>query len=99
MKLTWDDTKLYHSGDDFFAELVSLIRHAKKSVTLESYIFEMDPLSDIILVELQLAIWRGCAVRLLVDGVGSYFWVDALKKRCAAENIPLRVYHPVPGIL
>ena len=99
MKTNWDEVKLYHSGDEYYAELVSLIRHAKKSVTLESYIFEMDPLSDIILVELQLAVWRGCEVRLLVDGVGSYFWVDALTKRCHMENIPFRIYHPVPGIL
>jgi cardiolipin synthase len=99
MKKTWDETKLYHRGDEFFAELISCIRHAKTSVTLESYIFELDPLSDILLVELQLAVWRGCDVRLLVDGVGSYFWVETLTRRCAQEKIRFRVYHPVPTLL
>jgi cardiolipin synthase len=98
MKNTWDEIKLYHSGDAFFAEFVARIRHAKKSITLESYIFEVDPLSDIILVELQLAVWRGCEVQLLVDGVGSFFWVDLLTKRCLKEGIRFRVYHPVPSI-
>ncbi len=99
MKRDWDKVQLYHKGDEFFAEMISSIRSAKKSITLESYIFELDPVTEILLVELQLAGWRGCSVRLLVDGVGSFFATEALKKRCARDGIQFRVYHPMPGIL
>lgn len=98
MNTRWNEAKLYHSGDEFFAEAVSCIRRAKETVSLESYIFEMDFIADILLVEMQLASLRGCKVRLLVDGVGSFFWTDTIRKRCAQEGIEFRVYHPVPGI-
>jgi cardiolipin synthase len=96
---TWDRILLFHSGDEFFTELISSIRRAKKSVTLEFYIFELDKVSEILFSELQLAVLRGCNVRLLVDGVGSFFWLDSIGKRCQREGILFRVYHPMPGFL
>lgn len=99
MNKSWDHTQIFHNGDDFFTELISQIRRAKSLITLEFYIFEMDAISDILLVELQLAVLRGCEVRLLVDGIGSLFWVDSLEKRCRREGILFRIYHPFPTFL
>lgn len=99
MAKTWDRVHLFHSGDEFFTELISSIRRAQTSITLEFYIFEIDPLTDILFSELQMAVLRGCEVYLLVDGVGSFFWLDAISKRCHNEGIHFRIYHPLPGFL
>lgn len=99
MTKTWDHIQLFHSGDEFFTELISSIRRAEKTITLEFYIFEIDPITDVLLTELQLAVLRGCQVRLLVDGVGSLFYLDALQKRCLREGVEFRVYRPLPSLL
>lgn len=93
---SWNEVKLFHNGDDFFTELISSIRRAQKSITLETYIFEIDALTDLVLVELQLAVWRGCEVKLLVDGIGSLFWLDELQSRCENDGLLFRAYHPLP---
>lgn len=99
MAITWDKVQIFHSGDEFFNALISNIRRAKESITLEFYIFEIDPVTDELLNELQLAVLRGCDVRLLVDGVGSLFYLDALQKRCFREGVQFRIYHPLPSFL
>lgn len=99
MTKTWEQIQIFHSGDEFFTELISSIRRAQKTITLEFYIFEIDALTDILLKELQLAVLRGCEVRLLVDGVGSLFYLDALQKRCVREGVHFRTYHPLPSFL
>jgi len=99
MTKTWDQIQLFHSGDEFFTELLSSIRRARETITLEFYIFEIDPITDVLLEELQLAVLRGCDVRLLVDGVGSLFYLDALQKRCLREGVQFRIYHPLPNFL
>lgn len=95
----WEQIQIFHSGDEFFTELISCIRRAEKSITLEFYIFEIDELTDLLLTELQLAVLRGCDVKLLVDGVGSLFYLDALQKRCVREGVHFRTYHPLPSFL
>jgi len=99
MTKTWDQIQFFHSGDEFFTELISSIRRAEKSISLEFYIFEIDDLTDLLLTELQLAVLRGCEVRLLVDGVGSLFYLEALQKRCVREGVQFRTYRPLPSFL
>jgi len=99
MEKTWNRIQLFHNGDEFFTELIASIRRAQKSITVEFYIFEIDAMTEILLVELQLAALRGCEVQLLVDGVGSFLWLEDLAQRCQQEGIFFRVYHPLPGFL
>lgn len=99
MNKSWEHTQIFHNGDEFFTELISSIRRAKSLITLEFYIFEMDVITDILLVELQLAVLRGCEVRLMVDGVGTLFWLETLERRCRREGIFFKVYHPLPSFL
>jgi len=99
MNKNWDRLQLFHTGDDFFAEIISNIRRAQNSIAVEFYIFEIDAITEILLVELQLAVLRGCEVQLMVDGVGSFFWTEDLARRCRQEGIQFRVYHPLPGII
>lgn len=94
--LTWSDWQFFSRGDDFFSDLISTIRRAKKSITIEVYIFEIDPLTRIILQELEQAVRRGCQVFILVDGFGSYFWLNTLEKECQKKKIRFRVFQPLP---
>lgn len=95
-KLEWSTTQLYFRGDDFFSDLITDIRRAQTRVLLEYYIFEVDPLTLIILSELEQAQKRGCQIHLLVDGFGSYFWVNELEKICKEKKISFQVFHPLP---
>ncbi|HRO66514.1 MAG TPA: phosphatidylserine/phosphatidylglycerophosphate/cardiolipin synthase family protein [Pseudobdellovibrionaceae bacterium] len=94
--LAWTNWLFFHRGDDFFDHLVRRVREARKSIQIETYIFDIDPLTEELLKELGAARRRGCRVQLLVDGVGSYIWLDTLKARCAELGLELRVWVPVP---
>ncbi|MBX3041772.1 MAG: hypothetical protein KF789_13785, partial [Bdellovibrionaceae bacterium] len=94
--LAWTNWRFFHRGDDFFDHLVERIREAQKSIQIETYIFDIDPLTENLLQELGAARKRGCQVRLLVDGVGSYLWLDPLRSHCMELGIELHVWLPVP---
>ncbi len=95
----WSEVHIYHVCDEYFEAILNSIRKAEKSITIESYIFAVDQLTLPIFSELKNAVERGCDVRLLVDGVGSYFWIGELKKVCAQSGVQFRVYHPLPGLV
>jgi cardiolipin synthase len=92
----WTHTELFHSGDAYYTSLLSRIRRARKSITLETYIFAVDRLTQILLEELGQARQRGCQVQLLIDGFGSYYWLPDLEKICREKDLEWRVYHPLP---
>lgn len=96
MSPEWTKTQFFHSGDDYFQSIQKAISEAQHSVFIESYIFSVDPLTLPILDSLKNAKQRGLDVRLLVDGFGSYYWLDNLQKICQDSGIPLKVYHPLP---
>ncbi|MGZ3768972.1 MAG: phospholipase D-like domain-containing protein [Bdellovibrio sp.] len=93
---SWSHVRIFHSGDAYFESLIEDIRNAKKSITIESYIFAYDKLTEIILDELAIALERGCSVKIVVDGFGSYYYIPQLSKICAQKGIEFRVFHPFP---
>ncbi len=96
MNETWAQTKIFHSGDSFFEDLSQNIARAQKSITLESYIFSIDRLTLPLLKSLTDAKNRGCTVKLIVDGFGSYNWIPELDQLCGQAGIELQVFHPLP---
>lgn len=76
--------------------MIADIQLAKTSVTVESYIFANDRLTAKILKALTEAAHRGCDVRLLVDGFGSYGQIRYLKDYCQKNRILFAVFHPIP---
>lgn len=93
----WTHLEFFHTGDDLFDALLERIRHAKKSVRLEYYIFEYDSWTKILLEELGQARRRGCEVQLLVDGIGAYYWQEKIAEECRRNQIDLRIFMPVRG--
>lgn len=92
----WDAVKFYHDGDSYFDAVFKQIESAKKSIWIETYIFEYDQLSRELFEKLKQALARGVEVKLLVDGFGSYYWLTTVVKVCKENKIPLAVFHPIP---
>lgn len=90
------DEIIFNNGDDYFNELLSAIRNAKKSIQFETYIFDQDAIGFKILDELANAAKRGVHIQLLLDGVGSSSWTfnDAMKWR--TKGIELKFFHALP---
>lgn len=93
---SWSFVKIFHSGDEYYQSLLQDIRTAQKSITIESYIFNIDKLTQVILDELGQASARGCSVKIVADGFGSYSSIPQLFQLCAQRGIEFRVFHPFP---
>ena len=92
----WTDSHIFHTGNDYFHALRRDISKAQKRITLESYIFTLDPLTQILLKDLEDARLRGCTVKMILDGFGSYEFIPAIDRICEKAGIELRVFHPFP---
>ncbi len=84
---------LLENGDEIFPAMVRDIRRAKKSVNLETYIFQPDRAGRMVADALIAAARNGVEVRLLVDAWGSKF--KDLKKEFDAAGVQARKYRPV----
>ncbi|QDK45960.1 phosphatidylserine/phosphatidylglycerophosphate/cardiolipin synthase family protein [Bdellovibrio sp. ZAP7] len=93
---SWSAVKLFHNGDAYFESLIQDIQNAKESITIESYIFDLDKLTENILSELSHAVKRGVSVKLILDGFGSYYSIPPVLRYCQQHGIELRVFHIMP---
>ncbi|MBL8993017.1 MAG: phosphatidylserine/phosphatidylglycerophosphate/cardiolipin synthase family protein [Spirochaetia bacterium] len=96
--LPWTRETLYFTGDHFFREIGKRIESARKSVDVESYIFENDELGRRLIRKLISAARRGVRVRVLVDALGSSGSTDALARAFQKSRCEFRIYHPLFGV-
>ncbi len=86
---------LLDRGEDSLLLRVHLIRAARKSIDMQTFIFEKDDAGYLILNELIKAARRGVKVRVLVDQLFSLDDVELLAQLARAQvNFELRVYNP-----
>ena len=95
MSERWQTEKLYYGGDPYFADVLAAINEAKRTVLLETYIYDPDPLGAKIEEALVKAAQRGVTVRVLVDGIGAARWIDRRSPEFDLSGARLRVYHPI----
>ncbi|WP_081111030.1 phosphatidylserine/phosphatidylglycerophosphate/cardiolipin synthase family protein [Bdellovibrio bacteriovorus] len=93
---SWSQVRIFHSGDEYYQSLLEDIRKAQRSITIESYIFALDKLTMPIIEELGKARARGCSVKIVVDGFGSYYYIPQLDRLCSQHGIEFRAFHPFP---
>ena len=93
---SWSRVQIFNIGDDYFKSLRQDIRDAQKSITIESYIFTFDNLTEVILDDLHQARKRGVSVKIIIDGFGSYYSIPQLNKYCSLHKIELRIFNPLP---
>lgn len=92
----WKEEIIFQDGGHFFDALCSAIDAAKKSVELETYIFERDKLGNRVLRHLVHAAQRGVRVRLLLDGVGCSGYSLNDFADVIGRGVETRFYHPLP---
>ena len=75
---------------------IHLIRAAKHSIGLQTYIFDEDDSAQLVLDELRAAAFRGVKVRILIDQLAALRKVETLAALTSLHaNLELRVYNPV----
>jgi len=84
------------SGPDALLARIHLIRSARRSIDLQTYIFGEDDAAHLVLDELQAAAFRGVKVRVLLDQLAALENVSSLAALTSMHaNFELRVYNPV----
>lgn len=92
----WRREEVFHDADSFFRRLLEEIASAKKSIELETYIFDRDRLGLSVLSALVAAASRGVRVRLLIDGFGCWQWTLGQLEELRRDGVSVRAYHPLP---
>jgi len=83
-------------GPDALLARIAMIRGARRSIDLQTYIFDEDDSAQLVLDELQAAAFRGVKVRLLLDQLSALERVSTLAALSGLHaNFVLRVYNPV----
>ncbi len=85
-------------GHDALLARIHLLRAARHSIDVQTYIFDEDDAGHLVLDELLAAARRGVQVRVLVDQLSALRRVDTLAALAGAHaNFRIRIYNPVLG--
>lgn len=86
----------YTETSDFYKAIFEEIKVAKKSIFLETYIFEYFSASKYLIQLLEEAQQRGVEVRVIFDGFGSLSFLNNHLSLLEEKNINYRIFNPVP---
>lgn len=84
-----------NTGDVAYPQMLAAIKSAKSSISLYSYIFNVDPVGQEFIDALIEAKKRGVAICVLVDGVGSQATLRNLTAQMEQAEIDFSVFLPV----
>lgn len=87
--------RLLENGDGFFPVLLEAIGQARRSVHLESYIWETGRICDLLGAALAAAAGRGVRVRLMLDGMGAARMERQLLQRLREAGCTVVFFHDV----
>jgi phosphatidylserine/phosphatidylglycerophosphate/cardiolipin synthase-like enzyme len=86
-------------GDEALLLRIHLIRSARRSVDIQTYIWTNDESARVVLYELFRAAQRGVKVRILVDHMGAHKDPEQLAfVSSLSPNIDTKLYRPVGGM-
>ena len=88
------------SGDDAYSAMIAAIAGARRSVILETYIFDRDPIGLRFADALIAAAKRGVAVRVLIDAVGARYSVPSIVGYLREGGVAAKVFngHIIVGL-
>ncbi|HEX7129410.1 MAG TPA: phospholipase D family protein [Rhodanobacteraceae bacterium] len=90
-----NEATLLEVGEDALAARINLIRAARKSIDIQTYIWSKDDAGLLVLDELVNAARRGVKVRILADQLGSLNDPALLSRLArASTNLEIRLYNP-----
>ncbi|KRE24283.1 cardiolipin synthase [Bosea sp. Root483D1] len=81
------------TGDEAYAAMIAAIAAAERSIILETYIFDRDPLGLRVADALIAAVRRGIAVRVLIDAVGARYSVPSIVGYLQKGGVPVDVFN------
>lgn len=82
------------NGDAAFPQMLDAIASARRSVSLQTYIFDSDEVGGMFREALVRAHQRGVAVRVLVDDIGARYARDAVVRRLRQAGVPAATFLP-----
>ncbi|MBB3226434.1 phosphatidylserine/phosphatidylglycerophosphate/cardiolipin synthase-like enzyme [Luteibacter sp. Sphag1AF] len=86
---------LLEDGETALAARVNLIHAARRSIDVQTYIWEQDDAGNLVLDELIKAARRGVQVRILADQLFSFRDATLLARLArASDNMQIRLYNP-----
>ncbi|MGB3462961.1 MAG: phospholipase D family protein [Rhodanobacter lindaniclasticus] len=86
---------LLNDSEPALAARVNLIRAARRSIDVQTYIWSQDDVGQLVLDELVRAARRGVQVRILADQLFSFNDLDLLDALArASPNLEVRLYNP-----
>jgi cardiolipin synthase len=80
------------NGDNFFPPMLEAIREAKKSITLETYIWTSGKISDDFIAALSERARAGVKVHVLLDGMGTLKFKDEDRDRMIDAGVKVFKY-------
>jgi cardiolipin synthase A/B len=80
------------NGDNFFPPMLAAIRAAKKTITIETYIWESGKISEQFLEAITERARAGVKVNVLLDGMGTLKFKDEDKKRLTDAGVLVYTY-------
>jgi cardiolipin synthase len=86
--------QLLRDGPATFEAMLELIRTARQSIVLESYIFRSDMIGDRFAETLLEAAQRGVQVRVIMDWIGSRGTARRFIAKMRHGNIAVRIFNP-----
>ena len=90
-----NDVEILTSGYTFFATFLAELGKAESHIHLESYIFEDDPLGNLVADVLIDKARQGVEVRGIYDDVGNWNVRNAFYERMRSEGIDVHAFMPV----
>ena len=88
--------RILDGGPDALLVRIHMIRSARRSIDLQTYIFDEDDAGWLVLRELQAAAARGVRVRLLLDQLAALEKVETVAAVASLHaGLELRIYNPV----
>ena len=80
---------ILRNGDEAYPAMIAAIGQARTSIALSSYIFRADDTGIAVIDALAAAKDRGVAVRVLIDGVGSGYFLAGAYRRLGLAGVPV----------
>jgi cardiolipin synthase len=81
-----------HNGDEAYPAMLAAIDTAQNSVALSSYIFRDDEVGGTFFEALVAAKARGAEVRVLIDGIGSGYFLHRIYRRLRRAGVPVALF-------
>jgi cardiolipin synthase len=92
---THNKVELIRNGHEFIELNIKLIKNAKKSIFLHTYIFEDDEVTNYIIEELLFSAQRGITIYMIVDAVGSAQLSKQVIQKIINAGINFSIFKPI----